>query len=139
VINELAWPARVGVVLPDGHPLAARDEVVLADLRDERFVFLRFKDSPFARYVRDFCIGAGFLPHISQQVVEAYSLTSLVAAGLGVALVPECTSNLRRPGIVYRPLAEPAPIADVRMIYRPDRSTVVDRLVSMAREVTRPS
>jgi len=134
VINELAWPARVGVVLPDGHPLAARDEVVLSDLREERHVFLRLRDSRFARYLRDCCVEAGFAPNISQQVVEAYSLTSLVAAGLGVALVPECISNLSRPGIVYRPLGEPAPIGDVRMIYRLDRSAVVDRLVSMARE-----
>jgi len=134
VINELAWPARVGVVLPEGHLLAARDEVALPDLRDERHAFLRLKDSRFARYLRDSCVDAGFVPSISQQVVEAYSLTSLVAAGLGVALVPECISNIPRPGVVYRPLAEPAPIADVRMIYRRDHSAVAERFVRMARE-----
>ena len=134
VINELAWPARVGVVLPEGHLLATRDEVALAELRDERHAFLGLKDSRFARYLRDACVDAGFVPSISQQVVEAYSLTSLVAAGLGVALVPECISNIPRPGVVYRPLAEPAPIADVRMIYRRDHSAVAERFVRMARE-----
>ena len=134
VINELAWPARVGVVLPEGHLLATRDEVALAELRDERHAFLRLKNSRFARYLRDACVDAGFVPSISQQVVEAYSLTSLVAAGLGVALVPECISNIPRPGVVYRPLAEPAPIADVRMIYRRDHSAVAERFVRMARE-----
>jgi len=134
VINELAWPARVGVVLPEGHLLAAREKVALPELRDERHAFLRLKDSRFARYLRDACVDAGFVPSISQQVVEAYSLTSLVAAGLGVALVPECISNIPRPGVVYRPLAEPAPIADVRMIYRRDHSAVAERFVRMARE-----
>ena len=47
VINELAWPARVGVVLPEGHLLATRDEVALAELRDERHAFLRLKDFSF--------------------------------------------------------------------------------------------
>ena len=134
VVNELAWPARVGVILPDRHPLASQNEVALLDLRHERHAFLRLRDSRFARYLRDSCVEAGFMPCISQQVVEAYSLNSLVAAGLGVALVPECISNLSRPGVVYRPLAKPAPIADVKMIYRPDRSAVVDQFVSMARE-----
>ena len=134
VVNELAWPARVGVILPDRHPLASQNEVALLDLRHERHAFLRLRDSRFARYLRDSCVEAGFMPCISQQVVEAYSLNSLVAAGLGVALVPECISNLSRPGVVYRPLAKPAPIADVKMIYRPDRSAVVDQFVSMARK-----
>jgi DNA-binding transcriptional LysR family regulator len=139
VINELAWPARVGVMLPEGHPLAAREELPLSSLCDESHVFLRLRDSRFARYLRRSCIEAGFMPRISQQVVESYSLTSLVAAGLGIALVPECISNLSRPGLVYRPLAEPSPIADVRIIYRPDRSAVVDQLVRLAHELIRSS
>ena len=48
--------------------------------------------------------------------------------------MPECISNIPRPGVVYRPLAEPAPIADVRMIYRRDHSAVAERFVRMARE-----
>lgn len=136
--NELAWPEKVGVALPERHPLAARRRIPLARLRGESHVFLRLRDSRFARYLRDCCIEAGFAPRISQQVVEAYSLTSLVAAGLGVALVPECVKRLSRPGVVYRSLAEPAPIADVRMVYRPDHSAVVGRFVGLARDHLRP-
>jgi len=133
VINELAWRAKVGVLLPEAHPLAAREQVALPDLRNERHVFLRLRDSRFARYLQDFCLAVGFAPRLSQEVVEAYSLTSLVAAGFGVALAPECISRLSCPGVVYRPLAEPAPAADVRMIYRRDRSAAVDRLAGMVR------
>jgi DNA-binding transcriptional LysR family regulator len=134
VISEPAWQERVGVALPEGHPLAQQNEIALIELQHEKHVSLRLSDSRFARYLRDTCIEAGFLPNISQQVVEAYSLTSLVAAGLGVALVPECINNLARRGVVYRRLAEPGPTADVRMIYRADHSPVVDRLISMVRE-----
>jgi DNA-binding transcriptional LysR family regulator len=119
--------------LPAQHRLASRKQIQLSSLRDESHVFLRLKDSRFAQYLRDCCIEAGFEPRISQQVVESYSLTSLVAAGLGVALVPECVRNLSRPGIIYRPLEERAPVADVMLLYRPDRSAVVQRFNSLAR------
>lgn len=134
LVTELAWSERVGVALPQHHPLAARRQLRLSDLRDESLAFLRLKDSRFAQYLWDCCIEAGFAPRISQQVVEAYSLVSLVAAGLGIALVPECIRNLSRSGVVYRPLKEPAPAADVKMLYRPDHTAVVGPFVSLARE-----
>jgi len=137
LVAELAWPETVGVALPEGHPLAARRSVALAELRDESLVFLRLRDSRFANYLRDRCVEAGFVPRISQQVVESHSVVSLVAAGLGAALVPECVRTLSRPGVVYRPLEEPAPVADVQMLYRPDRSAVAGRFVAFAREFLR--
>jgi DNA-binding transcriptional LysR family regulator len=133
LVAELAWPERVGVALPERHPLAARQRFPLSSLRDENLVFLRLEDSRFARYLRDCCIEAGFLPRISQQVVEAYSLTSLVAAGLGAALVPESVTALSRPGVIYRALEEPVPRADVKMVYRPERSAVVAQFAALAR------
>lgn len=135
LMSEFAWPEKVGVALPEHHPLAARRQLSLSNLRDESHVFLRLEDSRFAQYLRECCIEAGFLPRISQQVVEAYSLTSLVVAGLGVALVPECITTLSRPGVVYRALEEPAPVADVRMVYRPDRSAVAWSFINLAREL----
>jgi hypothetical protein len=41
---------------------------------------------------------------------------------------------LSRPGVVYRPLEEPALRADVQMVYRPDRGGVTDRFIGLARE-----
>lgn len=139
LVSELAWPEAVVVALPEKHELAARDCIPLATLRQENFVFLRLEDSRFAQYLRECCVEAGFLPRIAQQVVEAYSLTSLVAAGLGIALVPECVQALSRPGIVYRPLEQPAPRADVRMIYRPDRSAAADRFIALAGDFLKQS
>lgn len=138
LVAELAWPEAVAVALPERHPLAARRRLALPDLRDESFVFLRIEDSRFAQHLRDCCVEAGFLPRISQQVVEAYSLTSLVAAGLGVALVPERVQALSRAGVVYRPLEAPALRADVLMLYRHDRGAVAERFIGLAREFLKP-
>jgi DNA-binding transcriptional LysR family regulator len=138
LVAELAWPEEVGVALPERHPLAARDSLRLAELREQSLVFLRLRDSRFAAYLRDCCVAAGFVPRISQQVVEAHSLISLVAAGFGAALVPECIKVLSRPGVVYRPLSKPAPVADVQMIYRPDHSAAAGRFVAFSREFLGP-
>lgn len=139
LVAELAWRESIVVALPEHHPLAARRRIPLSMLREENLVFLRLKDSRFACYLRDCCIEAGFLPRISQQVVESYSLTSLVAAGLGVALVPECVETLSRPGVIYRALEEPAPRADVMMIYRPDHTAVAERFIILARAFLKES
>jgi DNA-binding transcriptional LysR family regulator len=135
LVTEVAWREQVWVALPRGHPLSKRDRLRLADLRNDDHVFLRLEDSRFAQYLRDCCVEAGFIPRISQQVVEAYSLTSLVAGGLGVALVPESVRHLSRRGVIYRPLCEPAPVADVKMVFRPDGNPVVARFIELAREL----
>jgi len=134
LVSEIAWPEKVAVALPRGHPLAAHRQVPLAALKDQNLVFLRLADSRFARYLHDCCVQAGFLPRITHEVVESNSLTSLVAAGLGVALMPESVGHLSRPGVVHRPIRPPAPIADVSMVYRRSRSDLVDRFIELSRD-----
>lgn len=130
---ELAWRETVGVCLPAGHPLAAGAVLPLAALEGHDLISLRLRDSRFSQHLRDRCVEAGFQPRILHEVVESYSLTSLVAAGLGLALVPECVRLLARSDVVYRPLEPPAPLADVAMVYRPDRSAAAGRLLALAR------
>jgi hypothetical protein len=79
----------------------------------------------FAQYLWQCCVEAGFRPKVSQQAVEAHSLISLVAAGFGVAVVPERIQTLAHPGVVHRPLHGTRAVADVMMIYRPDPSAVL--------------
>jgi DNA-binding transcriptional LysR family regulator len=133
LVCQTAWHEQVGVLLPAGHRLAGCAAIALADLRDDEHVFLRLRDSGFAQYLRDCCVDAGFMPKISQEVVEAYSLTSLVAAGFGVALAPRSISRLSRPEIVYRDLIEPAPSADVAMVHHRDPGPVLTRFLGIAR------
>jgi DNA-binding transcriptional LysR family regulator len=53
------------------------------------------------RLVRDLCESAGFSPLIRHEVVETSTLVSFVAAGLGIAVVPEGVSKLGVPGVRY--------------------------------------
>ncbi|MCF4124270.1 LysR family transcriptional regulator [Methylobacterium sp. SyP6R] len=129
-----AWPEAVGVALPAGHPLAERAAIALGDLSDEPFVSLRLRDSRFATYLQEACLSAGFVPRIVQQVVESASLVNLVAAGLGVALVPASAGALPRPDIAYRPLAGPAPVADVCALYRVPAGAVTENFLNLMRD-----
>jgi DNA-binding transcriptional LysR family regulator len=64
---------------------------------------------------------AGIEPHIRHQVGETSTLVTLVAGGLGVAIVPEPVSALRLEGVVYRPLVRPAQTVPLAVAHRADR------------------
>ena len=103
----LLWRDPVVVALPPGHRLAARIRLKLADLRDEDFVFLRLNSSSYAARLFDACVQAGFAPRIVQQVVELPATLNLVAAGLGVALVPVSMALLRADSVSICSLSPP--------------------------------
>jgi DNA-binding transcriptional LysR family regulator len=65
---------------------------------------------------------AGFTPRIEQEAIQMATIVSLVAAGMGVALVPASLRHMRRTGVVYRPLAERSPLMEVGLAWREDES-----------------
>ena len=120
--SVLAWREEVVVMLPKGHRLARLRRVPLAQLRGDEHVMLHPDSSEFARYVRQCCVDAGFLPRVSQQVVDSQSISSLIASGFGVSLVPASTGKFTSSDVIFRPLA-PAPVADVHMVRRRDETS----------------
>ena len=97
---------RLIVALPEGHRLASRQRVRLVDLREEDLVVhVGHGRSVMYDAVVDLCRGAGFDPQVRHEVAETSTLVMFVAAGLGVALVPEPVAALGVAGATYRPLA----------------------------------
>lgn len=134
LVSELAWCETVTLVLPKGHSLARKAAIDLADLSRERFVFLRLSDSLFAKYLWDCCVDAGFTPIITHQVVEAASLTSLVATGLGIAIIPEFVARLVHADVVYKPVLGKLIHADVYALWPSDRtSPLIKRFLEIVR------
>jgi len=65
------------------------------------------------------CYGvAGLAPRVGQEAIQMQTIVSLVSAGMGVALVPQSLRNLRRTGVVYRPLAESVPAIETGLVWR---------------------
>jgi DNA-binding transcriptional LysR family regulator len=68
---------------------------------------------------------AGITPAIGQQAIQMQTIVSLVSAGMGLALVPQSVSNLMRPGVEYRALADPTPRVETGIAWRRDNSSPV--------------
>ena len=121
----LLWRDPVVVALPPGHRLATRGRIRLAELKDDDFVFLRVDSSSFARRMFDACVHAGFAPRIVQQVVEVPAALNLVAAGLGVALVPASLALLRTDVVCISQLGVPHARlnGDVFVLWRTEDAT----------------
>lgn len=88
---EIEWkplgrePLRA--VVPPGHPLAARKRIRLADVAEERFVAMK-PEYGLRGLTDELCAAAGFTPRIAFEGDDIGTLRGLVAAGLGVALLP---------------------------------------------------
>jgi DNA-binding transcriptional LysR family regulator len=97
---------RLRLVVPADHRLAGRRRVRLAEAAEEAFVMLE-PGYGLRRLTEELCRQAGFGPRVAFEGEEAETLRGLVAAGLGVALLPPPT--VPRPGV--RELAVTAPAA----------------------------
>jgi len=124
------------VALPKGHALAEAQEVKLGELAGESFVLFPREARPsYGDLVLEACAKAGFVPRVAQQTQEMQTAVSLVAAGMGVTLVPASVRSLRRDGVVYRPIAEPAPVSELSAVYRRgDASPVLGVFLRILRE-----
>jgi DNA-binding transcriptional LysR family regulator len=112
--DDVRWHRRdlvadvLDAVVPVDHPLAARDRIDLADLAAETWV------APLEGWSCDLvfegaCRAVGFSPRVEHRTTDWVAVKSLVAAGLGVALVPRLAQPNPPPGVVIRPLAGEAP------------------------------
>lgn len=111
------------VALPKGHPLAGSSRqkksaqsrtapLSLAALAAETFILYKRPGGPgLYDTIITACRGAGFSPRVGQEAPRIISTLNLVAAGLGVSLVPESLRRLQMDGVVYRKLADNAQLS----------------------------
>ena len=100
------------VVLRSDHPLAAKPALMLGDLQDEQWVQTS-ASSPCARHVVRSCLAAGFEPNVTFESDDYETVQGLVAAGVGVALIPRLALTNVHSGIVVRALAPRSPARTV--------------------------
>ena len=135
LVLEMVAREPLIVAAPTAHPFADRDFVPLADVAGEPFLlYPPRRESGYARYIIDLCLEAGFTPRVVQEVGELQTAISLVAAGIGITLVPASVQDLKREGVAYRPLAEPAPTIALTLAYREaETSPLLGRFLEIAR------
>jgi DNA-binding transcriptional LysR family regulator len=110
------------VALPKTHSLAHQATISLRELAGEPFVmYARGVHHELFDDIISFCRLAGFSPIIVQEAATEAALISLVAAGLGVALVSSSLRGLLTDEVVYCPLVEPFVRIDVALEWKEDR------------------
>ena len=108
---------RLWIAVPSGHALAARKRVRLDELRDEPFIlYPRANGSLLYDSIIAACQRAGFSPRVVQEAPQMASMVSLVAAGVGVTLVPECVCQLRPAGVRYIRISGQVPVATLWLV-----------------------
>lgn len=112
------------VALPEQHRLARLRRIPVARLADEPWVsFPRELKTLYLDLTFATCAAAGFVPRVVQETAQLHSLTALVSAGLGVALVPSVVARAARAGVAFRPLAGPAPRLPFHAVWPAGRLT----------------
>ncbi len=126
-------------LLPSNHPLAAKDSLTLAELRNEKFVF-GTGDSwvVFRKEVIAECRTRGFFPDIALEATNSDGIFGLVIAGAGVAIYSSCIGNLPRHGVAVRPLQDLRVKLPITAVWdRSNRSVVLRTFLNFLRRSLR--
>jgi DNA-binding transcriptional LysR family regulator len=140
LVSEALFDEDMLIALPQGHPLARFRTLSLWALASEAFVLF---PRPVGAGLYDEIIAAcqrnSFSPRVVQEASQVTSIVNLVAAGLGVSLVPASMQKINSEGVVYRAIAGDGPRARMSLIYRHDDqdSPTVMNMVDLARSLVR--
>lgn len=114
---------RLVVAVPTAHPLGARQQVRIRDLRDEDLIIHSAdRRAVMHDHVLSLFRDAGVEPRIRHEVGETSTIITLVAGGLGCAVVPEPVTALALEGVAYRRLVRPAATVELTLAHRADRT-----------------
>lgn len=138
LVREVLVEERLIAALPDGHPLAAPDaSISLADIAGQTLIVYPSTPRPsFADQQLSALRDGGLAPAAVHEVRELQTALGLVAAQVGVSLVPESVEGVRVKGVAYRRLPEPvatSPIILSRRLHDESRATAL--FCSLAREL----
>jgi DNA-binding transcriptional LysR family regulator len=111
------------LAIPSGHRLESLDTIPLSSLDGEPLIFFprRLHAKLHDRIIE--CLEAvGCNPIISQEATTKFASVALVAAGFGVALVPESTQKHMRSGVVYRNVSGDLPMVELSLVWQEQKT-----------------
>jgi DNA-binding transcriptional LysR family regulator len=123
------------IALPSDHPFVKASALPLSALAKDRFLlFPRSAGPGFFDEIISACRGAGFEPRMGYQAPQITSVGNMIAAGLGVSIVPISIANqVCVAGVKYLKIIGDAPKAPIALAIRPDEQSVtVKNFVTLA-------
>jgi DNA-binding transcriptional LysR family regulator len=124
-------------LLPQDHAIARKTTVTLEDLKGFRLVSQRAAlGAHYHNIVLAHCRRAGFQPEFVQESGSTLTVAVLVAAGVGVAILPERARFIALPGVVVRPLPELPRVIEIALASHPgEPSPVIQHFIRAARQI----
>jgi LysR family hydrogen peroxide-inducible transcriptional activator len=108
-------------LVQEGHPLAKKTQVEMDDLKSQRFLLLHEMHC-LSRQVHHLLESRHLQPEIALAGSQLGTIANMVAAGIGVSIVPQLMVNHQAtPGCVSRPFAPPVPERELNLLYNPLR------------------
>ena len=122
------------LVVPSGHRFARRKSVAIAECRDEAFIgFPGDAGTGTGPLLKRLAAQAGFEPRIAQEAREATTQIGLVAAGLGIAVLPAPLEAVRMAGVHYVALEGEGALLVMSVATRSEEAS--ERVLSFVRRV----
>jgi DNA-binding transcriptional LysR family regulator len=134
-MSEMLLREPFVVALPADHRLAGTNRIALSSLADEPFVFIRRDTMPiFYDLVLKICRDAGFVPNVPHEADHPQMVLGLVAAGMGISLVPASVRHTKPRRVVLRSLRPSPRILQSGVAWRRENtSPMLDAFLKVAR------
>lgn len=130
---ELLSAEELVAVVPESHPLAAGHEIMPAALRGEPMVLFPYRLMPgFVARVLGLLEPGGVRPNVVQQAIHQETVLGLVAAGIGISVLPASVERFGMPGVAIRPLAG-RPMTELHAVRGSTASAAVEEFVDCLR------
>ena len=125
--------------MPKDHPRARAGSLSLSDLKDEPFImYPRRAGTGIYWQVMELCTTAGFRPRVVREVLESSTIIGLVAAGVGIAIVPADMNCIRFSGVVYRRITDSGAYTTLHLAQREgDRNEFLRGLYRVLKQYAR--
>ena len=117
------------LLLPASHPLAARKDLKLSDCQGADFVMYTRKMAPgFHGQLMNILHQHGLTPHVVQEAAEMYTLISLVASGMGIAIAPASIQLHQTENVVVREIPDEKSRSEVAIAWNKDHLAATTQL-----------
>lgn len=125
---------RTVAAVPASHPLARARDVTLRRLAEFPFVLFPREQAPgYHDLLMMSVTSAGTPPRVIQQAAETQTIIGLVAAGVGISLVPASVQQLALDGVAYRPVSDAPDTELAALTRRGDRTALIAAFLEAAR------
>lgn len=139
--SEVCSKERLKLVLHEDHPLVSLPNIPIEELVDEPFVlFPRHFGTNFYDLIISYFWEHGVSLNIVQEAIQMQTIVNLVAAGMGISVVPSSVESYKKLGVMYKDIQEHTPEINLYAGWRQDeKSIVLENFLAVVREIYKTS